>query len=163
VPRIAVHGFLDGRDSSPTAGAGTVATLQTEIDRMGGRACLASLVGRYFAMDRDRRWERTRLAWDLMVHGTGTPADDLAAAVAQSYDRVVTAEFVPPIVAVKYGEPLARIADGDVIFYFNYRSDRMRQIVAALSIDGFAGFPVHDRPATTAVTMTQYDQTFPIP
>ncbi len=163
VPRIAVHGFLDGRDSSPTAGSGTVAALQTEIDRMGDRACLASLVGRYFAMDRDRRWERTRLAWDLMVHGTGTPAEDLAAAVAASYDRGVTDEFLQPIVAVKNGEPVARITDGDVIFYFNYRSDRMRQIVAALSIDGFAGFPVNDRPVTSAVTMTQYDQTFPIP
>jgi 2,3-bisphosphoglycerate-independent phosphoglycerate mutase len=163
VPRIAVHGFLDGRDSSPTAGAGTVAALQAEIDRLGGRACLASLIGRYFAMDRDRRWERTRLAWELMVHGAGAPAEDLAAAVSESYQRGVTDEFVQPIVAINTGQPAARIAEGDVIFYFNYRSDRMRQIVAALSIEGFSGFPVNDRPTTTAVTMTQYDQTFPIP
>ncbi len=163
VPRIAIHGFLDGRDSSPTAGVGTVAALQAEINGMGDRACLASLIGRYYAMDRDRRWERTRLAYDLMVHGVGEPAADLTVAVAESYERGVTDEFVQPIIAVKDGLPLARISDGDVIFYFNYRSDRMRQIVAALSIDGFAGFPVSDRPVTTAVTMTQYDQTFPIP
>lgn len=163
VPRIAVHGFLDGRDSSPTAGVAVVSALQAELAGTGGTAMLASLIGRYYAMDRDRRWDRTRLAYELMVHGAGDPATDPAAAVAASYQRGITDEFVLPIVAVSDGAPVATIRDGDAIFYFNYRSDRMRQIVAALSTDGFAGFPVDDRPAAMAVTMTQYDQTFPLP
>ncbi len=164
-PAIAVHGFLDGRDSSPTEGADTVAALQREIAaRGGGRTVLASLIGRYFAMDRDRRWQRTGKAYQLMVHGVGAATSDPVAAIRESYQRDVTDEFVEPIVCVDgSGAPLAMMRDGDALFTFNYRSDRMRQIVAALALEGFDGFDVSGRPALVAATMTQYDQTFPFP
>jgi 2,3-bisphosphoglycerate-independent phosphoglycerate mutase len=165
VPRIAVHGFLDGRDSAPTGGAEAVARLQEDIARVGGgRTVLASLIGRYFAMDRDRRWQRTRKAYDLLTVGSGAPTIDPVAAVRESYDRGVTDEFVEPIVCVDaFGAPLATLRDGDALFTFNYRSDRMRQIVAALAIDDFDGFDISNRPRIRAASMTQYDQTFPIP
>ncbi len=161
-PRVAIHGFLDGRDASPTAGIDVINELQLELARIGeGRAEIASLIGRYYAMDRDRRWERTKLAYDLMVHGTGRPATQPALAVAEAYRRGETDEFVLPIVIERDGVPLARLRDGDAVFFCNYRSDRMRQIVAALCLPGFDSFPVADRPSLIAATMTQYDQTFP--
>jgi 2,3-bisphosphoglycerate-independent phosphoglycerate mutase len=164
VPRIAIHGFLDGRDTAPTSAAEVVRTLEHEIARVGqGRTRLASLVGRYFAMDRDRRWDRTRLAYDLLVHGVGTPATDAVAAIEAAYQRGETDEFVRPIVLTEGGQPIATIREGDAVFCFNYRSDRMRQIVRALAIREFDGFAVSDRPAIGIATMTQYDQTFPIP
>ena len=164
VPRIAVHGFLDGRDTLPTSGQGFVATLAADIARITGtRGAIASLIGRYFAMDRDNRWERIRLAYDLMVHGAGTPATDPVAAIGDAYHRGETDEFVKPIVLHRDGAPVAPLRDGDAVICFNYRSDRMRQIVRALFIAGFDGFDVTGRPALHGVTMTQYDRTFPLP
>ena len=164
VPRIAVHGFLDGRDTLPTIGAQVVRQLQQDIDRIApGKAVIASLVGRYFAMDRDRRWERTRQAYDAMVRGIGRPETDPVAAVEGALARGETDEFVKPIVLVKDGAPVAPIRDGDGIFCFNYRSDRMRQIVRTLMSTGFDGFDVSDRPRVRMVTMTQYDRTFQVP
>ncbi len=164
VPRIAVHGFLDGRDTLPTIGAQVVRQLQQDIDRIApGKAVIASLVGRYFAMDRDRRWERTRQAYDAMVRGIGRPETDPVAAVEAALARGETDEFVKPIVLVKDGAPVAPIRDGDGIFCFNYRSDRMRQIVRTLMTTGFDGFDVSDRPRVRMVTMTQYDRTFQVP
>ena len=164
VPRIAVHGFLDGRDTLPMSGRAFVTELAADIARItGGRGALASLIGRYFAMDRDNRWERIRLAYDLLVRGTGTVATDPAAAVADAYHRGETDEFVKPIVLHRDGAPVALLRDGDAVICFNYRSDRMRQIVRALFIDGFEGFDVTGRPALRGVTMTQYDRTFPLP
>ena len=161
-PRIAVHAFLDGRDSPPKSAKGFMATLVRELRRIAGdRAVVASLIGRYFAMDRDRRWDRTRLAYDLLVHGRGTPAHEAEAAIAAAYERGETDEFVKPIVLVEDGVPAAPMRDGDAVLCFNYRSDRMRQIVRALAVEGFDGFEVPDRPALAIVTMTQYDQTFP--
>ncbi|MBL8978507.1 MAG: 2,3-bisphosphoglycerate-independent phosphoglycerate mutase [Gemmatimonadetes bacterium] len=164
VPRIAVHGFLDGRDTLPTIGAQVVGQLQADIARLApGRARIASLVGRYFGMDRDRRWERTRLAYDAMVRGIGLAATDPVAAVRAALARGETDEFVKPIVLTEGGAPVAPLRDGDGVFCFNYRSDRMRQIVRALMIEGFDGFDVRDRPRLAMVTMTQYDRTFPVP
>jgi len=164
VPRIAVHGFLDGRDTLPTSAAGYVEKLVDDIHRITGRrGALASLVGRYYAMDRDKRWERTKLAYDLLVHGVGAPATDPVAAIRACYERGETDEFIKPIVLQQDGHPIATMKDGDAVFCVNYRSDRMRQIVSALMIDGFQGFPVPDRPGLTGVTMTQYDRTFPLP
>jgi len=174
VRRIAIHGFLDGRDSPPQSGLEVVRKLLTET---GGRADgqarsqsdgpsvrIATLTGRYFAMDRDQRWERTRLAYDAMVHGRGAAsAEDPVRAVEDAYARGETDEFIKPIVLTQAGAPVAPIRDGDGIFYFNFRSDRMRQIVRAISIDGFDGFDTGPRPSTRAVTMTRYDQTFPLP
>lgn len=164
VPRLAVHGFLDGRDSSPTSGAEVVAALAADLARLGeGRAALATLVGRYFAMDRDRRWERTRLAFDAMVHATGVRTTDPVAAIRAAYARGETDEFLQPLILERDGAPVATLRDGDAVFFFNYRSDRMRQIVSALCVEGFDGFDVRDRPTLAAASMTQYDQTFPLP
>ncbi len=93
-------------------------------------------------MDRDRRWDRTRLAYQAMVHGAGVTADDPVEAVRDAYRRGETDEFIKPLVLLRDGSPVARIHDGDGIFFVNYRSDRMRQIVAALCIETFSGFPV---------------------
>jgi 2,3-bisphosphoglycerate-independent phosphoglycerate mutase len=164
VSRVAVHGFLDGRDTLPKSAQGFVRELVGEIARiLGAKGCLASLIGRYYAMDRDRRWDRTKLAYDLLVEGEGRAAADPVAAVGAAYDRGETDEFVKPIVIQRDGKPLATLQDGDGVICFNYRSDRMRQIVRALFIDGFDGFDVSDRPDLRGVTMTQYDRTFPLP
>ena len=166
VNRIAIHGFLDGRDSPPSSGLDVVRKLveKTEGQAGGAPVRIASLTGRYFAMDRDKRWERTQLAYDAMVLGRApVTAEEPAAAVAAAYERGETDEFIKPIVITDSGAPVAPIRDGDGVFYFNFRSDRMRQIVRAISVEGFDGFPTGPRPSTRAVTMTRYDQTFSIP
>ncbi len=164
VPRIAIHGFLDGRDTLPRIGAQVVRRLQEDIGRLApGRAAIATLTGRYFGMDRDRRWERTRIAYDAMVRSSGHLAEDPVQAVEAALARGETDEFVKPIVMTRGGEPVAPLRDGDAVFCFNYRSDRMRQIVRALMVEGFDGFEVADRPRLAMVTMTQYDRTFPVP
>lgn len=160
VPRIAIHGFLDGRDTLPRIAADVVAKLERDCQ---GRAELATLTGRYFAMDRDRRWDRTKIAYDAMVHGVGRAETDPVAAIKAAYERGETDEFIKPLILQKHGKPVALLQDGDAVFCFNYRSDRMRQIVRALMIEGFDGFDVKDRPKLSMVTMTQYDRTFPVP
>jgi 2,3-bisphosphoglycerate-independent phosphoglycerate mutase len=164
VPAIAIHGFLDGRDSAPTLGAEVVRTLLQDMRRIAStRVDVASLTGRYFGMDRDRRWDRTALAYEAMVHGVGTPVDHPVLAVQAAYQRGETDEFIRPLVHHRNGRPVATMHDGDGVLFFNYRSDRMRQIVSALAIEGFAEFDMGKRPRLSAVTMTQYDQTFPLP
>jgi 2,3-bisphosphoglycerate-independent phosphoglycerate mutase len=164
VQSIAIHGFLDGRDSSPTLGAEVVRTLLIDMRRIAGsKVDIATLTGRYYGMDRDRRWERTQLAYDAMVHGRGTPVEHPVIAVLAAYHRGETDEFIQPLVHVRNGAPVGTMRDGDGVFFFNYRSDRMRQIVAALAVPGFEAFDVRDRPKVSCVTMTQYDQTFAIP
>jgi 2,3-bisphosphoglycerate-independent phosphoglycerate mutase len=164
VPAIAIHGFLDGRDSAPTLGGEVVRTLLLDMRRIAGtRVEIASLTGRYYGMDRDRRWNRTQLAYEAMVHGVGTPVEHPVLAVQAAYHRGETDEFIKPLVHFRHGRPVATMHDGDGVLFFNYRSDRMRQIVAALAIDGFAEFDLGNRPRLACVTMTQYDQTFPIP
>lgn len=163
-PRIAIHGFLDGRDAPPTAGREVVARLERDIEELGGgRTVLASLIGRYYAMDRDNRWDRTALAYRLLVQGEGAPAESATAAITRAYEAGQTDEFVRPIVLTHDGAPVAPIRSGDAVFFGNYRSDRMRQIVAALTETGFDGFERPDRPELTAASMTQYDQTFALP
>ncbi len=164
VQSIAIHGFLDGRDSAPTLGAEVVRTLLMDMRRIAGsRVDIASLTGRYYGMDRDRRWERTQLAYEAMVHGRGTPVEHPVLAVQAAYQRGETDEFIRPLVHVRNGAPVGVIRDGDGVFFFNYRSDRMRQIVAALAVSDFNAFDVRDRPNVASVTMTQYDQKFDIP
>jgi len=164
VPAIAIHGFLDGRDSAPTLGAEVVRTLLLDMRRIAGsKVDVASLTGRYFGMDRDRRWERTKVAYDAMVHGVGTPVDHPVLAVQAAYQRGETDEFIRPLIHHRNGAPVATMHDGDGVLFFNYRSDRMRQIVAALAIQDFAEFDLGHRPRLISTTMTQYDQTFPVP
>jgi 2,3-bisphosphoglycerate-independent phosphoglycerate mutase len=164
VPAIAIHGFLDGRDSPPTLGAEVVRTLLQDMRRIAGsRVEVASLTGRYYGMDRDRRWDRTKLAYDAMVHGVGTAVEHPVLAVQAAYQRSETDEFIRPLVHHRNGKPVAVMQDGDGVLFFNYRSDRMRQIVTALTLDNFEEFELGARPRLFAVTMTQYDQTYRTP
>jgi len=164
VPAIAIHGFLDGRDSAPTLGGEVVRTLLQDMRRIAGaKVDVATLTGRYYGMDRDRRWDRTKVAYDAMVHGVGAPVEHPVFAVQQAYQRGETDEFIKPLVHHRNGRPVATMQEGDACLFFNYRSDRMRQIVGALALAGFEDFDLGIRPRLGAVTMTQYDQTFPIP
>jgi 2,3-bisphosphoglycerate-independent phosphoglycerate mutase len=156
---VAIHAWLDGRDTPPRSALRFMEELVEEIGRSGGQAVVADVVGRYYAMDRDKRWDRTQLAYDAMVHGVGIQVSDPVAAIRQAYQAGETDEFVKPRVIA--GSP--RIRSGDGVFCVNFRADRMRQMVRALALPGFDGFEVGDRPAVTLVTMTQYDETFPFP
>ncbi|HEV8265105.1 MAG TPA: 2,3-bisphosphoglycerate-independent phosphoglycerate mutase [Gemmatimonadales bacterium] len=156
---VAIHAWLDGRDTAPKSGLGFMEELVRTVGRPDGRTVVSTVVGRYYAMDRDKRWDRTKLAYDAMVKGIGAPAPDPISAITQAYEAGETDEFVKPRVIT--GTP--RIRDGDGVFCFNFRADRMRQIVRALAVDGFDGFDVRDRPRVRLVTMTQYDATFPLP
>jgi 2,3-bisphosphoglycerate-independent phosphoglycerate mutase len=157
---VAVHALLDGRDTLPRSALGFMRQLLSEIR---GRARVATIGGRYFGMDRDRRWPRTEKWYRAAVHGEGPRATDPLIAIQAAYDRDVTDEFIEPVVIEQDGEPVARIKDGDGIIFFNFRSDRMRQIVRALTHPSFDGFDVRDRPSVSAATMTQYDETFTLP
>jgi 2,3-bisphosphoglycerate-independent phosphoglycerate mutase len=161
--RVFIHGFLDGRDTPPSSAVHYLATLQKKIEEIGAGE-IATLVGRYYAMDRDKRWERTKRAYDLLVHAIGEHATDPVAAVSQSYQRGVTDEFVEPIVIVREtGEPVATIQEGDAVVFFNFRPDRARQLTRALAVFGFNEFDVSDRPAVDFVCFTMYDRTFDLP
>src|SRR5713101_5007711 len=125
---------------------------------------IATIVGRYYAMDRDKRWERTKRAYDLLIHAEGERATDLLAAIKHSYELGVTDEFVPPVVITREsGEPVATIQDGDAVIFFNFRPDRARQLTRALAVPDFDAFPVSDRPQVHFVCFTMYDTTFPLP
>ncbi|HEX7546444.1 MAG TPA: 2,3-bisphosphoglycerate-independent phosphoglycerate mutase [Gemmatimonadaceae bacterium] len=169
VPRIAIHAELDGRDTMPTSALGFVEELQRKIE---GRAVIASIGGRYYGMDRDNRWPRIELWYRAAVEGTGPSATDAVQFIRDAYARGETDEFIKPAVIVRNragadpgleGQPVAPIRDGDALICWNYRSDRMRQIVRALAIDGFDGFAVSHRPVLHVATMTQYDATFGLP
>jgi 2,3-bisphosphoglycerate-independent phosphoglycerate mutase len=164
VPRVFVHVITDGRDTSPNGGVRYLAQLQGMIDRLStGR--VATICGRYYAMDRDKRWERTKLAYDAIVEGvaeqtTQSPNQALQAA----YETGVTDEFVKPIVVVDAeGHAIGPIRDQDSIMFFNFRADRARQLTRALALDDFDGFPRPDRRRVHYTTMTVYDRTFGLP
>jgi 2,3-bisphosphoglycerate-independent phosphoglycerate mutase len=161
--RVFIHCFLDGRDTPPSSARHYVAELQKKIDEIGcGK--IASLVGRYYAMDRDKRWERTERAYDLLVKGTGARATNPLAAIAGSYERGLTDEFLEPTIIVDgHDKPVATIQDGDAVIFFNFRPDRARQLSRALGVPGFAEFPVSGRPHVRLVCFTVYDRTFPFP
>jgi 2,3-bisphosphoglycerate-independent phosphoglycerate mutase len=151
--KVFVHIFTDGRDTPPNSGEGHVTRVVAacESARVGR---VASIVGRYFAMDRDKRWERLQKAWDLLVHGVGKRATDPVAALRESYAAHVFDEFVEPILL---GDPTeGRLRDGDAVIAFNYRADRMRQLGEALGFPAFAGFDRGRVPALKIVTMTRY-------
>jgi 2,3-bisphosphoglycerate-independent phosphoglycerate mutase len=161
--RVFIHCFLDGRDTPPSSAVHYVAALQKKIDDIG---CghIATLIGRYYAMDRDKRWERTQRAYELLVRGKGERAVDPVAAIQGYYDRGITDEFVEPTVIVgANGEPVATIQDGDAVIFFNFRPDRARQLTRALAVPGFAEFDVSGRPKIDFVCFTVYDRSFPLP
>lgn len=161
VPRVAIHGATDGRDTAPDSARGFVAEL---AQRAQGRATIATLTGRYYAMDRDKRWPRIQLAYDAMMGGTGTPITDPVAGIEAAYERGETDEFIKPLVVTDAaGRPVAPIRAGDGIICFNFRADRMRQMVRAWTQPDFAGFDRRGAPLLDVVTMTQYDESFTAP
>jgi 2,3-bisphosphoglycerate-independent phosphoglycerate mutase len=161
--RVYIHCFLDGRDTPPASGATYVATLQRKLLEIGCGE-IATVVGRYYAMDRDKRWERTQRAYDLLTKAIGSHATEPIAAIKESYERGVTDEFVEPIAIVRRDmSPVATIKDDDSVIFFNFRPDRARQLTRALTIPDFKEFPVPDRPRVEYVCFTMYDTTFNLP
>ena len=161
--RAYVHCFLDGRDTPPSSAHLYVKGLQDRIAEVGFGE-IATVCGRYYAMDRDNRWERTKRAYDMLVRAEGERAADPVAAVRRSYGRGVTDEFVEPAVVTRDdGSPVATVKDGDSVVFFNFRADRARQLTRALAVEGFDGFPAADRPKVDFVCFTLYDQTFGLP
>ena len=156
--KVFVHAFLDGRDTDPKSGLHFVTELENHIANTPVK--LASAIGRYYAMDRDNRWERVKKAYDVMVHGIGEPTQSIIEAVKESYLKDVTDEFIQPIVKTDgAGKPLAVIKDGDVVICFNFRTDRGREITIALTQKAFPEYnlqPLNLR----YITMTVYDETF---
>ena len=127
-----VHCFMDGRDTDPRSGKGFIAQLEEHLATTGGK--IASIIGRYYAMDRDKRWERVKIAYDLLVNGVGEATTNTVDAVQKSYDNEVTDEFIKPIVHVNgEGKPVATIKDGDVVIFFNYRNDRAKELTQVLT------------------------------
>jgi 2,3-bisphosphoglycerate-independent phosphoglycerate mutase len=160
--RVYIHCFLDGRDTPPMSAYGYVEALQVQCGHIGcGR--IASVVGRYYAMDRDKRWERTERAYQLLVKAEGERGIDPVAAVRAAYERGLTDEFIEPIVIEREtGEPVATIEANDAVIFFNFRPDRARQLTNALAVPGFGAFSTPQRPSIDFVCFTKYDETFPL-
>jgi 2,3-bisphosphoglycerate-independent phosphoglycerate mutase len=164
IARVFVHAITDGRDTSPTGGIRYLAQLHDALARAStGR--VATVVGRYYAMDRDKRWDRTHLAYEAIVNGRADRrSQSPAAAIEQSYQEQVTDEFIKPVVITDADDrPVGPIRDGDSVICFNFRADRMRQITRAIALDAFDGFDRPQRPHIDAATMTVYDRTFGLP
>jgi 2,3-bisphosphoglycerate-independent phosphoglycerate mutase len=157
--RVYVHAFLDGRDVPPESGAGFVKQVERRIAALGVGS-IATVCGRYWAMDRDRRWDRVERAWRLLVLGQGREADDAVAAIKQSYADGVTDEFVAPA-AVKGVD--GRMQDGDAVIFFNFRPDRARELTRALVDPAFDEFARPEMPSLRFVCLTEYDPTIPAP
>jgi 2,3-bisphosphoglycerate-independent phosphoglycerate mutase len=157
VKNLFVHAFTDGRDTDPKGGLAYMKDLTDHLRKTSGK--LASIIGRYYAMDRDKRWERVKLAYDLLVGGIGERSTDPLASIQKSYDNNVTDEFIKPIVMTEGGQPVATIAEGDVVLCFNFRTDRGRQITQALTQQDF---PEAGMKALSLhyVTLTNYDDSF---
>jgi 2,3-bisphosphoglycerate-independent phosphoglycerate mutase len=155
---VFIHAFMDGRDTDPKGGKGYLTDLKSHLTKTTGQ--IASVVGRYYAMDRDKRWERVKLAYDAMVHGTGEKTTDVIHSVEQSYEAGVTDEFIKPIIAVdENNKPLTTIQEGDVVLCFNFRTDRGREITMALTQQDFHEQNMY-KLNLYYVTLTNYDDSF---
>jgi 2,3-bisphosphoglycerate-independent phosphoglycerate mutase len=156
--KVFIHGFGDGRDTDPHSGKGYMKNLLDHLARSNGK--VASFIGRYYAMDRDKRWERIKVGYDLVVNGKGTPTENILEAMQQSYDNDVTDEFMNPIVVTdKKGNPVGTVEEGDVIVFINFRNDRAKELTIALTQkdmpeNGMKTMPLY------YCTMTPYDATF---
>lgn len=157
VKNLFVHAFTDGRDTDPKGGLAYIKDLNDHLKKTSGK--LASVIGRYYAMDRDKRWERVKLAYDLLVGGVGEKSSDILASIAKSYDNNVTDEFIKPIVMTEGNQPVATVQEGDVVLCFNFRTDRGREITQALTQQDF---PEVGMKALSLhyVTLTNYDDSF---
>jgi len=160
---VFIHAFTDGRDSPPDSGAGYIADIEAKAKEIGvGK--IASVMGRFYAMDRDSRWDRVQRAYECMRVGKGIKAASAAEAVAKSYENEVTDEFIEPTCIVNEdNEPIATIGDGDGVIFFNFRGDRPREISRAFVEPDFKEFPRTTRPNIYYVCMTEYDATIPAP
>ncbi|CAK8725301.1 2,3-bisphosphoglycerate-independent phosphoglycerate mutase [Candidatus Electrothrix laxa] len=159
-----VHCFMDGRDTAPSSGAGYMEELLAAIERIGCGQ-VATVSGRYWAMDRDTRWNRVEKAWQALVGGQGLTAEDPLQAVKDAYTREETDEFIKPTILLdSNGEPVGRISNGDAVVFFNFRADRVRELCHAFFDADFQGFDVSNRPELLElVTMTEYEADFPFP
>ncbi len=158
--KVYVHCFLDGRDTPPTSGKDYVAQL---VDKMAelGVGEVATVMGRYYAMDRDNNWDRTKLAYDALTKGEGIKAANPVEAIQASYDNEKTDEFMIPTIIEKDGAPVAKIQAGDSVIFYNFRPDRARQMTRVFCADEFDGFDRGERVKTTYVCFTDYDVTIP--
>lgn len=159
LPDVVIHAIMDGRDTEPTSGVDFMRTLLEDMTQTGvGR--VGTISGRYYAMDRDKRWDRTERSWNAIVHGRGSSGSDPIQAIQNSYDAGVTDEFIEPVVLDDEG---ASVGDGDAVIFVNFRADRMRQLAGAFALDDFDGF---DRGNTSQnlfiATMTQYEEGLPV-
>lgn len=161
VEKIYLHAITDGRDTPPNSG---INYLKNMLAFMNEHRCgtLASVIGRYYIMDRDKRWDRVQRAYEALLNGTGVHTDDPLAAMQQMYDNDITDEFITPIL-VRNDSELATLQDGDAVLTFNFRADRMREIAMALNDDEFDGFTRDRRVSLKYVTMTKYQESFPYP
>ena len=158
LPNVFVHAFTDGRDTDPKSGLGFIQDLEEHLKK--STAKIASVIGRYYAMDRDKRWERVKLAYDALVNGIGRKATSATASIQQAYDENTTDEFIQPVVIVdQHQQPLAKIEEGDAVICFNFRTDRCREITEVLTQKDFPEFGMH-KLALEYTTMTEYDSTF---
>lgn len=155
---VYVHAILDGRDVAPSIGKKHIAELMEEMDKIGvGK--IATVAGRYYSMDRDKRWERTKLAYDAMALGQGKMSMNPLLAIEKSYEEGITDEFMIPTVIMENQYPVATVENGDTIIFFNFRPDRARQITRAFVDQNFEGFEREKKVSTFYVTMTEYDKT----
>ncbi len=158
---IFLHVLLDGRDTDPHGGLGYVRNLLARITTIGAGQ-VATVMGRYWGMDRDKRWNRTARAWNAIVDGHGLASPDPLGAIAASYDRNISDEFVEPVVMVRDdGRPVGEVHDGDSVFFWNFRADRARQLTWAFMEPAFAGWAISRRPRVHFLTMTPYDARLP--
>jgi 2,3-bisphosphoglycerate-independent phosphoglycerate mutase len=163
LPNVFVHAFTDGRDTPPSSGKGYVEELEQFLLQQGAGK-IATVCGRYFAMDRDKRWDRVQRAFDAMVRGAGQLAPSASKAIEASYAAKVTDEFIEPTIITKpNGEPVGKIADGDVVMFFNFRADRARELTVALADASFKDFDRGPLKLGRFICMTQYDEKFPYP
>ena len=156
--RTFVHCFMDGRDTDPKSGIGFIDQLEAHLQETCGE--IASIQGRFYAMDRDKRWERVKVAYDCLVNGQGAAFEDMHEAMQASYDAGVTDEFVKPIVHVRNGQPLATIEEGDIVIFFNYRNDRAKEITIVLTQQDMPEQGMHTIPNLHYYCMTPYDSSF---
>ncbi len=161
--RVFIHAFLDGRDTPPKSGVGYMEELVRRIDKVKAGA-VATVSGRYFAMDRDNRWDRVKRAFEAMANGEGNKAEDPVQAIKDAYNRNETDEFIPPTVIIDSGKPVGTISDNDAVIFFNFRADRAREITSAFVKDGFKGFERSSRPKIVRfICMTEYDPKLNLP
>jgi len=162
VARVFVHAFLDGRDTPPMSALGYLEELERFL-RETGTGRIATVSGRFYAMDRDKRWDRVQQAYEALVRGVGRRAPGALEAVRASYAEKVGDEFVPPTVLVDGDAPVATVRDGDAVIFFNFRADRARELTRALAVPGFHEFDRGGLQLGRMVCMTQYDETLDLP